>query len=100
MIVHVFSFILANQIRQKNKEAFDYIYKHKKEIEEKLGVQLDWVRGDNQKSSYMYYILDGVSIANEVDWIRMAKFHAEWSKKVCDAVLPILKELYPSIVLT
>ena len=83
----------------KNKEAFDFVYRHKQEIENKLGVQLDWQRADSNKSSTILYELHGVSIANEVDWIRMAKFQAEWSKKICDVILPILKELYPSITL-
>ena len=30
--------------------------------------------------------------ANESDWPRMAKFHAEWSDKICNAVLPYLIE--------
>ena len=84
----------------KNKEAFDFVFKHKQEIEKKLGVQLNWQRADSNKSSTIVLELHGVSIANEVDWIRMAKFHAEWSKKLCDAILPILKDLYPSITLT
>lgn len=32
------------------------------------------------------------SFANESDWPRMAKFHAEWSDKICNAVLPYLLE--------
>ena len=84
----------------KNKEAFDFVYQHRQEIENKLGVQLDWQRADSNKSSTIVYELHGVSIANEVDLIRMAKFHAEWSKKICDVILPILKDLYPSVTLT
>ena len=84
----------------KNKEAYDFLYKHKQEIETKIGVELDWQRADTYKSSSIFYPLNGVSIANETDWIRMAKFHAEWSKKFCDVILPVLKELYPSITVT
>lgn len=90
-------FYLGKSDREKNKEAFDYLYKHKAEIEEKLGDQIKWERADDNKASYMTYELAGVSVTNETDWIRMAKFHAEWSKKLCDVMLPILKELYPSI---
>ena len=32
-----------------------------------------------------------MSITNEADWPRMAKFHAEWSDKICNAVLPYLQ---------
>mgnify|MGYP002864371924 FL=1 len=90
-------FYLGKSDREKNKEAFDYLYKHKAEIEEKLGEQIKWERADDYKASYMTYELAGVSVTNETDWIRMAKFHAEWSKKFCDVMLPILKELYPSV---
>lgn len=45
----------------------------------------------------MTYELSGVSVTNETDWIRMSKFYGEWNKKMCDAMLPILKMLYPSV---
>ena len=32
-----------------------------------------------------------MSIVNETDWPRMAKFHAEWSDAICNAVLPYLQ---------
>ena len=38
--------------------------------------------------------LPGVSIENETDWTQMAKFHAEWSKKFFDVIVPYLKEKY------
>ena len=45
-----------------------------------------------------------INNTKEVSYPGIETFHAgedaEWSKKVCDSVLPILKELYPSIVLT
>lgn len=92
-------FYLGKSDKDKNKAAFDYLYKNKADIESQLGDQIQWDRADDNKASSMTYELKGVSITNETDWIRMAKFHAEWSKKFCDAMLPILKELYPSIML-
>jgi len=82
--------------RDKNKEAFDYLYNRKAEIEETLGEPIRWERGDDCRASSLIYELPGVSVTNETDWIRMAKFHAEYSRKMCDAVLPVLKELYPA----
>ena len=32
-----------------------------------------------------------VSIYNENDWLQIAKFHAKWSKKFIDAIVPYLK---------
>lgn len=85
-------FILGNSDPTVNKKAFDILYSHKAEIEEKLGIALKWGRADEHKVSWLYYALNGVSITNEADWPRMAKFHAEWSDKICDAVLPYIQE--------
>ena len=90
-------FVMAKSNRDLNKQAYDLLIQHKSEIENKLGISLDWDRGENIKASFVSYKLDGVSITNETDWIRMAKFHAEWSKKMCDVLLPYLKILYPDV---
>lgn len=85
---------LANANKERNKEAFDYLFAHKSEIEATLGGQLEWLRSDNTKGSYILIRLEGVSIENEADWTQMAKFHAEWSKKFYDAFVPYLKQKY------
>ena len=61
-------------------------------IEEELGISLKWERADEYKASSLCYYLDDVSITNEADWPRMAKFHAEWSYRICKAVLPYLQD--------
>ena len=58
---------------------------------EELGISLVWERADEYKASWLCYHLRDVSITNEADWPRMAKFHAEWSDKICNAVLPYLQ---------
>ena len=85
---------LANSRKERNKEAFDYQYSHKSEIEATLGTQLSWQRSDDTKASCVVISLDGVSIENEADWIQMAKFQAEWSKKFYDVFVPYLKQKY------
>ena len=78
----------------KNKRGFDLIYAHKDEIEQKLGTtDLDWARANDNKASWITYTLKGVSITNEADWPRMAKFHAEWSAKIADAMIPYLVDI-------
>ena len=91
---------LGKTDKTKNKEAYDCIYKHKEDIELKLGEHLVWSRADENKASNIIFVLNGVSIGNETDWIRMAKFHADWSRKFSDVLLPYLKDLYPDVVLT
>ena len=75
---------------EENKKAFDTIILHKDAIEKALGVPLIWNRGDDIKSSKISYQLNGVSIENETDWLQMARFHAEWSKKFYDVIVPYL----------
>lgn len=83
---------LGSSDTNKNKEAFDVLFSHKEEIENKLGVQLSWSRADDYKASWIVFFLNGVSISNEQDWPRMAEFHAEWSRKFCDVMLPYIIE--------
>lgn len=77
--------------KAENKKAYDALLLHKSEIEAKLGIGLIWSRSDEIKASKVYYQLDGVSIENEVDWLQMARFHAEWSKKFYDVIVPYIK---------
>lgn len=85
-------FYMGKSDTAKNKAAYDTLYAHKSEIEEELGISLTWERANEYKASWLCYHLRDVSIANEADWPRMAKFHAEWSDKICNAVLPYLIE--------
>jgi hypothetical protein len=76
--------------KEQNKKAFDELIGHKSEIESRLGVPLRWSRNDNIKSSKISYQLDNVNIENEADWDRMAAFHAEWSRKFYDVIVPLI----------
>ncbi|MBQ9759394.1 MAG: DUF4268 domain-containing protein [Opitutales bacterium] len=49
-----------------------------------------WNRGDGIKSSKVVYQIENVGLENETDWLQMAKFHAEWSKKFYDVIVPYL----------
>ena len=75
----------------ENKIAYDNVMLHKLEIESNFGVNLEWDRGDDVKRSIISYRLENVSIYNENDWLQIAKFHAKWSKKFIDAIVPYLK---------
>lgn len=76
--------------KEENKKAFDMLMTHKHDIENALGVSLIWSRGDDIKTSKISYQLNGVSIYNETDWLQMANFHAVWSKKFYDVIVPYL----------
>lgn len=83
---------LSKYDKDQNKAAFDYLYARKTVIESQLGVPVEWMRSDGTKGSFVVYRLPDVSITNETDWIQMAKFHAEWSKKFYDVFVPLLKQ--------
>lgn len=84
---------LGKSQKEENKATFDKLITKKTSIETALGVTLIWNRGDDIKSSKIYYQLDNVSIENETDWLQMAKFHAEWSKKFYDVLVPYLEAM-------
>lgn len=74
-----------------NKRLFDAVYAHKVEVEASLAIPVHWDRGDDKKASKVFVVLPNVSINKEEDWPRMRKFHAEWSKKVYDAMVEYIQ---------
>lgn len=85
---------LGKSDKEQNKEAFDFLVGRKEEIEQSLSAMLTWSRGEEIKSSKIYLRLQGVNIENENDWPRMARFHAEWSRKFYDVIVPYLRDKY------
>ena len=83
-------FYLGKKEKENNKETYDLLFAHKDEIEKTLESELKWTRADDFIASWITKELPGVSIGNEQDWPAMAEFLAEWSSKLCDAVLPYL----------
>ena len=63
---------------------------HRAVIESALGIALNWNRAEDKKASKVYTQLSNVSIESEVDWLQMARFHAEWSKKFYDVIIPLV----------
>jgi hypothetical protein len=83
--------VFSKVSKQENKGAFDSLYMHKDEIETALGTALQWNRGDDIKSSKVFIKLGNVSIEKETDWLQMANFHANWTKKFYDVIVPYIK---------
>ena len=83
--------VLGKSNRDLNKSAYDYLFSRKEEIESKLGIPLNWWRFEG-KSSYVDYNIEGIGINDEANWTKMAKFHAEWSKKFYDVFVPLLQQ--------
>lgn len=57
----------------------------------RVDIYLDSGDTARNKASWLSYELKEVSIEEGGDWPRMAKFHAEWSDAICNAVLPYLQ---------
>lgn len=76
--------------KEENKKAFDALIAHRAEIESTLGLALNWNRAEDKKASKVYTQLANVSIESEVDWLQMARFHAHWSKKFYDVIIPFI----------
>ena len=55
-----------------------------------MGIALSWNRAEDKKASKVYTQLSNVSIENDVDWLQMARFHAEWSKRFYDVIVPFI----------
>ena len=79
----------------ENRRMFDFLQSHQEEIEHALeGATLAWNRlggSTTSKASLISTSLNGVALANEEDWPRMAEFMAKWSRKFLDVFVPILK---------
>lgn len=76
----------------KNKAVYDRLLVHKSEIEQQLGVSLEWNRLDGRKASTITYTFSQVGLKDEASWPRMAKFHTEWSYKFYRVIVPYLYE--------
>lgn len=74
-----------------NKAAYDKLLANKSAIESAVGAALIWNRGDDVNSSKVSYQLNNVSIENETDWLQMANFQAQWSRKFYDVLVPYLR---------
>lgn len=85
---------LSSGDKNKNEEAFDLLYINKENIEMQVGMPLEWSRASKYKASWICAYLNNVSLKNENDWQRMARFHAEISHKIINACLPLLAERF------
>ena len=82
---------LQNYDRSINESAFNYLKERKEEIEQNLGTNLDWWSSEKWKAFYVNINYQGnAGIYKEKEWEAMARFHAEWSKKIYDVFTPLL----------
>ena len=82
---------MGKKDKHANKAAYDKLLANKSAIESVLGAALIWNRGDDVNSSKVSYQLNNVGIESETDWLQMANFQAQWSKKFYDVLVPYLR---------
>lgn len=82
---------MGKKDKHANKAAYDKLLANKSAIESAIGAALIWNRGDDVNSSKVSYQLNNVSIESETDWLQMANFQAQWSRKFYDVLVPYLR---------
>lgn len=79
--------------KEKNKLHFNKLIKHKAEIENLFGKQLNWEELPDNKMSRIKYELFDVSIYNEAEWNKMNDFFSNNIANFEMAFKPFIKEL-------
>jgi len=79
--------------QKENKEIYDYILRHKTNIEDELGENLVWERMDDNVTSRIKIQLDGVNVFDEEDWPKMISFLIEKTEKMEKVFRGIVKKL-------
>ena len=81
---------IGNPSKSLNKSVYDIMITNQNQIESEYGASLMWDRMDENIASKVCDRLDGVSIANEADWLRMIDFlsqHVSKLKVACQSHL-------------
>ena len=87
----IYLYIEARNTKAENTAAFDWLLAHRGEIENALGTELIWNRGENKKSAEIGLELTGVNVCNKDDHPQMAAFHAQWAQRFTEVFLPFLR---------
>lgn len=86
------SMVLNKSDKEKNKAAFDYLYKYKESIENNLGYKLSWNRLDEKKVSTIDASIENINSRDKSNWEKIAKFHADMSDAFYKEFVPRLRE--------
>ncbi|MBM7549499.1 DUF4268 domain-containing protein [Peptoniphilus gorbachii] len=86
------SMVLNKSDKEKNKAAFDYLYKYKESIENNLGYKLSWNRLDDKKVSTIDASIENINSRDKSNWEKIAKFHADMSDAFYKEFVPRLRE--------
>ena len=86
----------ATSSTEHNKKLFDFFYGRKAEIEQSCGLQLTWLRSDNQKLSKIV-VANAVEGYNKAFWPEYIQWHFEHVQKFEQVFKPYMKDAYQVI---
>lgn len=86
----------ATSNTEHNKKLFDFFYERKAKIEQSCGLQLTWLRSDNQKLSKIV-VANAVEGYNKVFWPEYIHWHFEHVQKFEQVFKPYMKDAYQVI---
>lgn len=85
-------FRCSNNDKMKNKKLYDYIYSHKNEIENKIGLPVYWDRGDTLQISFLSIRLDDIDFMDESTWPQINSFMVGNTVALSEVLTPILQK--------
>jgi len=86
------SLILDSSDKKNNKDAFEYLFKDKEEIENNLGFELSWNKLEDKNLSRIDVVLEDENCYERENWEKYANFHAEMSDKLYKELVPRLRD--------
>ena len=69
-----------------SKKLFDYLYHDKEEIEEKIGIKLDWDKKEKARACSISAIMNDVDYTDKEQWPKIAEFQSNYAKLLADIV--------------
>ena len=86
----------ATSNTEHNKKLFDFFYAQKAQVEQSYGLQLTWLRSENQKLSKIV-ISTAVEGYNKEKWSEYIQWHYEHVQKFEQVFKPYMKDAYQVI---
>ncbi len=81
-----------------SKRIFELIYKDKEQIEEKIGIKLDWDKKENSRSCSINAVLNDVDYTDKAQWPKLAEFQSTYAKLLADNVFYPREEAIKQII--
>lgn len=76
---------------RENKDLFDYLYEFKDDIESEMGVDLNWDKSENKKSSQIR-IIKKINLLDETKWDESIKWQLDMASKLYDSFSERIKK--------